>query len=62
MKKIATLIVMVLALIGTSASAFTLTPDGSYVGGDSFTLTPDGSYVGGTDFEMLPDGSYIGTN
>jgi hypothetical protein len=32
-----------------SAGDYTLTPDGSYVGGDDYTLTPDGSYVGGYD-------------
>jgi len=62
MKKIAVIITITLALFATSASAFTMTPDGNYVAGDSFTMTPDGNYVGGSGFEMTPDGSYVGTN
>ena len=49
-------------LLGTSANAFTMTPDGNYVSGDTFTMTPDGRYVGGSGFEMTPDGNYVGTN
>ena len=30
----------------TSAFAYTLAPDGTYVEGDNYTLTPDGRYIG----------------
>ena len=39
-----------------------MTPDGSYVGGDSFTMTPDGSYVGGESYSSTPYGSSESTN
>ena len=29
---------------------------------DDYTMTPDGSYVGGSDYTMTPDGSYVGNN
>ena len=39
-----------------------MTPDGSYVGGDSFTMTPDGSYVGSDSYSSTPYGSSESTN
>jgi hypothetical protein len=42
------------------AEDYTMTPDGSYVGGDSYNMTPDGSYVGGDSYNMTPDGSFVG--
>ena len=42
------------------ADGYTITPDGSYVGGDSYTITPDGSYVGDDSYTITPDGSYVG--
>ncbi len=60
MKKVL-MILGITLLVGTTANAFTLTPDGNYVSGNTFTLTPDGNYVGGTGFELTPDGSYVGT-
>jgi len=41
------LIVSLVPAFAAIAGEYTLTPDGSYVSGDSYTLTPDGSYVSG---------------
>ncbi len=57
-KKTILLVLLGLALV-TSLKAYTIAPDGSYVGGDTFTITPDGSYVSGEQFEITPDGSYV---
>ena len=43
------------------ARAWTMCPDGSYVGGDRCNMTPDGGYVGGDGYEITPDGGYVGT-
>ena len=55
---------MILAIAAGNAGAqeYTMTPDGSFVGGDSYTMTPDGSYVGGDSFTLTPDGTYVGGN
>ncbi len=44
-----------------TGDSYTLAPDGSYVGGKTATLAPDGSYVGGDSAELAPDGTYVGT-
>ena len=62
MKKIFfTCFILSLSYYSISYAQSTMTPDGSYVGGDSFTMTPDGSYVGGDSFTMTPDGGYVGS-
>ena len=43
MKKVIVSIVALIALT-VGSSAFTLCPDGTYVGGDTCTLMPDGTY------------------
>ncbi len=53
------LITLCILVTGVNASAQTLAPDGSYVGGTP-RLAPDGTYVGGTP-RLAPDGTYIGT-
>jgi hypothetical protein len=61
MKKIfCTCFILLLSYYSISYAQSTMTPDGSYVGGDSYTMTPDGSYVGGDSYTMTPDGSYVG--
>ena len=47
--------------VAQQADAWTMCPDGSYVGGDRCRMAPDGSYVGGDSYEMTPDGGYVGT-
>jgi hypothetical protein len=42
------------------ASSYTMTPNGSYVGGSSYTMAPDGSYVSGSSYTMTPNGQYVG--
>ena len=67
MKPIILMVSVLLALMAFAAPSvlagdYTMTPDGSYVGGDSYTMAPDGSYVGGNDSTMTPDGSYVGSD
>jgi len=63
MKKIfCTCFILSLSYYSISYAQSTMTPDGSYVGGDSFTMTPDGSYVGGDSYSSTPYGSSESTN
>ena len=63
MKKIfCTCFILSLSYYSISYAQSTMTPDGSYVGGDSFTMTPDGSYVGGESYSSTPYGSSESTN
>ena len=63
MKKIfCTCFILSLSYYSISYAQSTMTPDGSYVGGDSFTMTPDGSYVGDESYSSTPYGSSESTN
>ena len=63
MKKIfCTCFILSLSYYSISYAQSTMTPDGSYVGGDSFTMTPDGSYVGSDSYSSNPYGSSESTN
>ena len=63
MKKIfCTCFILSLSYYSISYAQSTMTPDGSYVGGDSFTMTPDGSYVGSDSYSSTPYGSSESTN
>ena len=63
MKKIfCTCFILSLSYYSISYAQSTMTPDGSYVGGDSFTMTPDGSYVGSDSYYSTPYGSSESTN
>ena len=55
------LILTLLILTSYLSANYTLTPDGTYVSGDSYSVAPDGTFVGGSNFEMTPDGKFIGT-
>ena len=44
-----TAIATILTVQVAQAGDYSLTPDGSYVGGSSYSLTPDGTYVGTND-------------
>ena len=61
MKKIfCTCFILSLSYYSISYAQSTMTPDGSYVGGDSFTMTPDGSYVGDESYSSTPYGRSYG--
>ena len=42
------------------ARTYTMTPKGTYVGGDTYTMAPNGAYVGGKTYTMAPNGTYVG--
>ena len=44
--KLLSLIFLIANLSIVKAQDYTMTPDGSFVGGNSYTMTPDGSFVG----------------
>ncbi|MBC8495675.1 hypothetical protein H8D36_05980 [archaeon] len=62
MKKKTIKSLLIAAIISTTvlSADYTLTPDGSYVSGDSYSLAPDGSYVSGDSSSLAPDGTYVG--
>jgi len=57
--KSAIFIAALLPAFASFAGDYTLTPDGSYVAGDTYTLAPDGSYVSGDSYSLTPDDSYV---
>ncbi len=56
------LLITLIILTNLSQADYTITPDETYVEGDTFNLAPDGTYVSGDTFEMTPDGKFIGTH
>ena len=53
-------IATIILSVSCFAASYTMTPNGSYVGGGTYTMAPDGSYVGGTGYTMTPNGTYVG--